>query len=275
MTHPDSDALVGLLPHRPPFRFVDVGRRGRRRRAASSRARTASPATRRSSPGHFPGNPIVPGRDPARGARAGRRDRAARRRALRGQAARCSAASRRCASGASSRPGDELAARRSTIERLSARGGWAQARATVDGDTACEARLFFAHRLTRAGRRRSSGRRGRAARRTTPTRSSSGPRSSSRVGEVGDPGGGTSPVGSSGLRWSSSFASTSLSIGGSSRTCFHGRDDDEHEDDDRERRAITMSTIVETDAARGTAITRIIPPERVPERLFRRASPNT
>ena len=42
------------------------------------------------------------------------------------------------------RPGDELAARRSTLERLSARGGWGEARATVDGDVTCEARLFFA-----------------------------------------------------------------------------------------------------------------------------------
>ena len=24
MAHPDSDALIGMLPHRPPFRFVDV-----------------------------------------------------------------------------------------------------------------------------------------------------------------------------------------------------------------------------------------------------------
>jgi 3-hydroxymyristoyl/3-hydroxydecanoyl-(acyl carrier protein) dehydratase len=30
------------------------------------------------------------------------------------------------------------------LERLSARGGWGQATATVDGETACQARLFFA-----------------------------------------------------------------------------------------------------------------------------------
>ena len=30
------------------------------------------------------------------------------------------------------------------VERLSVRGGWAQARASVDGDTTCEARMFFA-----------------------------------------------------------------------------------------------------------------------------------
>ena len=41
------------------------------------------------------------------------------------------------------RPGDELLLA-VDVERLSARGGWAQARSTVDGDTTCEARMFFA-----------------------------------------------------------------------------------------------------------------------------------
>ena len=41
------------------------------------------------------------------------------------------------------RPGDELLLQ-VDVERLSARGGWAQARACVDGETACEARMFFA-----------------------------------------------------------------------------------------------------------------------------------
>ena len=41
------------------------------------------------------------------------------------------------------RPGDELVLD-VTLERLSARGGWGQAQATVDGAVACEARLFFA-----------------------------------------------------------------------------------------------------------------------------------
>jgi len=30
------------------------------------------------------------------------------------------------------------------IEKLSARGGWGKARASVDGETACEARMLFA-----------------------------------------------------------------------------------------------------------------------------------
>jgi 3-hydroxyacyl-[acyl-carrier-protein] dehydratase len=41
------------------------------------------------------------------------------------------------------RPGDELVLA-VTLERLSARGGWGQGNATVDGLIACQARLFFA-----------------------------------------------------------------------------------------------------------------------------------
>ena len=41
------------------------------------------------------------------------------------------------------RPGDELVLE-ADVERLSARGGWANARASVDDETTCEARLFFA-----------------------------------------------------------------------------------------------------------------------------------
>ena len=41
------------------------------------------------------------------------------------------------------RPGDEMLLV-VEIERLSARGGWGKARATVDGETTCEARMFFA-----------------------------------------------------------------------------------------------------------------------------------
>jgi len=41
------------------------------------------------------------------------------------------------------RPGDELRLV-VDVERLSARGGWSQARASVDDETTCEARMFFA-----------------------------------------------------------------------------------------------------------------------------------
>ena len=44
------------------------------------------------------------------------------------------------------RPGDELLLE-VDVERLSARGGWAQARASVDGDTTCEARHVLRGRL--------------------------------------------------------------------------------------------------------------------------------
>jgi 3-hydroxyacyl-[acyl-carrier-protein] dehydratase len=41
------------------------------------------------------------------------------------------------------RPGDDLVLT-VALERLSARGGWGQGTASVDGATACEARIFFA-----------------------------------------------------------------------------------------------------------------------------------
>jgi 3-hydroxymyristoyl/3-hydroxydecanoyl-(acyl carrier protein) dehydratase len=40
------------------------------------------------------------------------------------------------------RPGDELVLE-VVMDRLSARGGWGQGTATVDGKAACKARLFF------------------------------------------------------------------------------------------------------------------------------------
>jgi 3-hydroxymyristoyl/3-hydroxydecanoyl-(acyl carrier protein) dehydratase len=40
-------------------------------------------------------------------------------------------------------PGDELRLA-VEVERLSARGGWAQAEATVEGVVTCTARMFFA-----------------------------------------------------------------------------------------------------------------------------------
>ena len=40
-------------------------------------------------------------------------------------------------------PGDELVLS-VTLDRLSARGGWGQGTASVDGAAACQARLFFA-----------------------------------------------------------------------------------------------------------------------------------
>ncbi len=41
------------------------------------------------------------------------------------------------------KPGDTLFLEM-TLERTSSRGGWGQARASVEGETTCEARIFFA-----------------------------------------------------------------------------------------------------------------------------------
>jgi len=136
----DSDALVVLLPHRPPFRFVDaidalepgVSVRGRYR-VTGDEAFLA---------GHFPGNPVFPG--------------VIQLEALAQTGAIAVLADERYAGklplfGGVEKvrfrrlvvPGDELVTT-VELERLSARGGWGQGKATVDGGVACEARLFFA-----------------------------------------------------------------------------------------------------------------------------------
>ena len=130
---------VDLLPHRPPFRFVDAvdelepGERVRARyRVRGHEAFLA---------GHFPGNPIFPG--------------VIQLEALAQAGAVALLADARYAGSLplfggvedvrwrrQVRPGDELMLE-VTVDRLSARGGWAQGRATVDGKVACSARLFF------------------------------------------------------------------------------------------------------------------------------------
>jgi len=140
MTLPNSDALIGLLPHRPPFRFVDAvdefdpaGRVTARYRVTGEEAFLA---------GHFPGNPVFPG--------------VLQLEALAQAGAIAVLADERYAGklplfGGVEKvrwrrivvPGDELTLT-VELERLSARGGWGQGTATVDGATACSARLFFA-----------------------------------------------------------------------------------------------------------------------------------
>jgi 3-hydroxyacyl-[acyl-carrier-protein] dehydratase len=136
----DSDALVTLLPHRPPFRFVDavdaldpgVSVQGRYR-VTGEEAFLA---------GHFPGNPVFPGVLQLEAlAQTGAiavlaDDRYAGKLPLFGGVEKVRF--RRLV-----RPGDELVTE-VELEQLSARGGWGRGRATVDGKVACEARLFFA-----------------------------------------------------------------------------------------------------------------------------------
>jgi 3-hydroxyacyl-[acyl-carrier-protein] dehydratase len=140
MSLPESDALVALLPHRPPFRFVDAV--DVMTAAEHIEARWLVTGEEYFLQGHFPGNPIVPGVIQLEAlAQAGALtllgdERYAGKLALFGGVEKVRF--RRVV-----RPGDELLLV-VDVERLSARGGWAQAKATVDGDTTCEARMFFA-----------------------------------------------------------------------------------------------------------------------------------
>ena len=138
--HPDSDALIGLLPHRPPFRFVDVVHELRPGDAiTASYTVTGDEAF---LAGHFPGNPIVPGVLQVEAlAQAGAimllcLDQYAGKLPLFGGIEKVRF--RRLVL-----PGDVLTLHM-TIEKLSARGGWANGLASVDGDKCCEARLLFA-----------------------------------------------------------------------------------------------------------------------------------
>lgn len=132
--------LADLLPHRPPFRFVDAVDACEPGESVIARYRVTGDEDFLA--GHFPGNPVFPGviqlealaqagaiallADPRYRSRLplfGGVENVRFRRLV--------------------RPGDQLVLK-VELERLSARGGWGSGRALIDDDTACEARLLFA-----------------------------------------------------------------------------------------------------------------------------------
>lgn len=137
MAGPDPAAL---LPHRPPFLFVDAVDELVPGERVSARWRVTGDEAFLA--GHFPGNPIVPGVIQLEAlAQAG---------AVALLADPRYAGSLPLFGGVEKvrfrrivRPGDELHLD-VMLERLSARGGWGAGRASVDDKTTCEARLFFA-----------------------------------------------------------------------------------------------------------------------------------
>jgi len=131
---------VALLPHRPPFRFVDSVDEVVAGTSVVARYRVTGDEAFLA--GHFPGNPVFPGVLQLEAlAQAGAigvlsDERYADKLPLFGGVEK--ARFRRLV-----RPGDELTLSVELV-RLSARGGWGHGRATVDGEKACEARLLFA-----------------------------------------------------------------------------------------------------------------------------------
>lgn len=139
----DADAdvdYVGLLPHRPPFRFIDAV--DAVSPGVSCVARYRVTGEEAFLAGHFPDNPIFPGvlqleaLAQAGGIAVLADERYAGKLPLFGGIDK--ARFRRIV-----RPGDELVLS-VEMERLSSRGGWGAARATVEREVTCEARLLFA-----------------------------------------------------------------------------------------------------------------------------------
>src|SRR3954447_9063772 len=124
-----TDALVALLPHRPPFRFVDAV--DAHEPGASVQARYRVTGDEAFLAGHFPGNPVFPG--------------VLQLEALAQTGAIALLSDERyagslplCGGGEAARfrgrgkPGDGMP-RSGEIERRSRRGGWGKGVATVEG----------------------------------------------------------------------------------------------------------------------------------------------
>jgi 3-hydroxyacyl-[acyl-carrier-protein] dehydratase len=135
-----SEDFIALLPHRPPFRFIDAV--DACEAGVSIEARYRLTGEEEFLAGHFPGFPVMPGVIQLEAlAQAGgiallAHERYTGKLPLFGGVEKVRW--RRLVE-----PGDELTLR-VEMERLSARGGWAHAISTVEGDKTCEARIFFA-----------------------------------------------------------------------------------------------------------------------------------
>ena len=135
----DSDQLVALLPHRPPFRFVDAVDAHDPGQSVQARYRVTGDEAFLA--GHFPGNPVFPGVLQLEAlAQAG---------AIALLSDERYAGSLPLFGGVEDvrfrrmvKPGDEIVLS-VEIERLSRRGGWGKGLATVDGAECCRARLLF------------------------------------------------------------------------------------------------------------------------------------
>lgn len=130
---------VSLLPHRPPFRFVDAVDDLEAGVRVTARYRVTGDEDFLA--GHFPGNPVFPGVIQLEAlAQAGAiavlaDERYAGKLPLFGGVEEVRF--RRLVV-----PGDELNLE-VTLEKMSSRAGWGRGKATVAGDVTCEARLLF------------------------------------------------------------------------------------------------------------------------------------